>query len=254
LSRLKALFCVGAIAFIVPFCGGCGLPDPVGEPPKEPDQNKVSYASGTGNAVDRYFEFTPIDFSSPPPYGGTKVFYRIYASQNTLDSDIATIKTAIQSEIDTKVAQGSYNRIVSLGYKELDTNRHENYLTDGGAKIRIRIFDEGFNSNSGMWAAGVFTGGNIADDDRPTLPTVIPLRRGLDNKGFNFFFTDPTGIEANPVPVSGDTDTSYSGYTEGSNKWYVNAYAVSVGQDISFALSYSRIVELGYIIISQSGI
>jgi hypothetical protein len=80
-----------------------------------------------------------------------------------------------------------------------------------------------------------------------------PRRRGLENKGFSFFYTDPARMEANPVPVSGDTDTNYTGYVDGS-KWYVNAYAVSVGQGIDFSLSYSRIVELGYIIISQSGI
>jgi hypothetical protein len=176
------------------------------------------------------------------------VFYRIYANETLLNKDIDTIKTVIKDEADEKVGQNRYNRIVSLGYRELDTDLHENYLTRGSDKIRIRLFDEGFNANTGIWTAGVFVGDDAAEEENPVS---VPLRyQVLDNKGFSFFYTDTARKDDNPMPEYGDTDTNHNDYIDDS-KWYVNAYAVSVGQDMNFALSYSRIVELGYIVISQ---
>jgi hypothetical protein len=318
------------VASVVLLLGGCGLPDQLSSPPEAPDQNLVRPAVGSINPAERYFEFIPHGSAD-----GTKVFYRIFADKTTLENEIKTIQTYIKAEIDSGVAQSSYNRIVSMGYKDMDTNLHDSYLTTDAAQIQIRLFDENFSFNTGDWKAGIYktvvlraivdtlpteaelnplevTDGSPAKGDlyyltsdqkiytliegevdpvteakplifasNPMMPQsssvyqnkedgklyqwngtalyetsnfIVPLpqRRNLDNKGFGFFYLDTDTIksEANPKPVSGDADTNFTGYTDGTT-WYVNAYAVSVGQDMNFALSYSRITELGYITISQ---
>ncbi|MBQ4025563.1 MAG: hypothetical protein II611_09265, partial [Treponema sp.] len=56
----------------------------------------------------------------------------------------------------------------------------------------------------------------------------------------------------NPLPKSSDEDVNYSGYSSESGVWYVDMYAVSVGRDVSYATSYSKVLFLGSVKILES--
>jgi hypothetical protein len=76
----------------------------------------------------------------------------------------------------------------------------------------------------------------------------LPLRR-FNGRGFDFYrYTSPNEANNDPLPASGDSDTRYSSSPE-SGIWYVNAYAVSVGQDTYLQPLYSQLLHLGYIAI-----
>jgi hypothetical protein len=188
---------------------------------------------GTNEAVDRYFSFSTAGQSEDGwAYTGVKVFYRIYATEAAMQSDINSIRSA-----NTQYSTNGYNNMIGKSYQELNTSIPlGNLVGKNAGSVTIRLFDEGE-----AWPAGVKV--NITTDRG------IPYRRGLTNKGFNFFVTDSTGMNDNPVPKEGDSDTNITG-SDGS-KWYVNAYAVSAGQNTStLAQLYSQLLELGYIIIT----
>ena len=90
---------------------GCGLPDQllVLNPP-----NGVILASGSIDPQDRFFKFTT-DHGTDGQ--GTRVFYRIYASESALINDRDDISRASASTAST---QNGYNRMLALNYRELD--------------------------------------------------------------------------------------------------------------------------------------
>jgi hypothetical protein len=215
---------------------GCGLVD---APPAVPAPSATHKATGSPDFLNSYFEYVPNGSTT-----GTIVLYRIYADMDVLTSQRAAIQSANKAD-----SQKGYDRAVGLGYQELDTSLHRSYLTQNSSdKIRIRLFDDGFTESS-LWKAGVFSGGNANTE---TSADSVPLRRGLNNKGFSFFYTtDANGKKTNnPKPANGDIDYNSTGHSS-SGPWYVNAYAVSVGQDAAFTIYHSTLADLGFIMISQ---
>jgi hypothetical protein len=213
---------------------GCGLID---APPVVPAPVVTRPASGPTDYLNRYFQFRPNG-----NIAGTQVFYRIYANLDTMTRERASIQNA-----NTTDTQDGYNRIVSLGYQEMDTSNHDPYLTSGsGDLIRIRLFDENFTEST-SWKAGVYKGKNANTE---TNALSVPLRRYPYGKGFSFLYNTSDGQNKNPRPASGDSDYNATGGGSG-DAWYVNAYAVSVGQDASFTIYHSALADLGFIKISR---
>jgi hypothetical protein len=199
--------------------------------------------SGTYDATDRYFSFRTI---AKPDTGeiaflGTAVFYKIYASESVMNSDVSSVEN-----VNTQYSMEGFNRITSLGYQELGSSNRDYPLVpvgSAGTNVVIRLFNEGSYT------------ARISENDSGASPTWgSPVRRSTgsgNGGGFNFFASSQPEREANPVPVSGDSDVNYTGYT-GGTVWYVNAYAASVGRDIDLTNLYSQLIHLGYIRISSN--
>jgi hypothetical protein len=232
MSRVQ---CLAFVLFVISLFSSCGLETyAILEPP-----DILRYTSGTIDAMDRYFSFrtssgSPSDEVS---FQGTSVFYKIYASESVMNSDISSIST-----VNIQYSANGYNRLTTLGYQELNTDQRNDPLIPGstGTAVVIRLFDE-----------ASYTARVHGNDSDLTLPTWgIPLRRS-NSKGFNFFATTQTEKDDNPVPLSGEPDVNYTGFTSGT-EWFINAYAVSVGRNTSYANLYSQLLHLGHIWISGS--
>jgi hypothetical protein len=225
MSRLQRL---AFVLFVVCVFSSCGLETySILDPPII-----AQYTAGTDEPLSRYFHFrTSGGVSGDVAFQGTSVFYKIYASESVLISEANSI-----SDVNAQYSANGYNRIASLGYQELNSTARNDPLIPGttGATVVIRLFNE-----------GSFTT-RVHENDTDVSPIWgIPLRRA-NSKGFNFFAATESGREDNPVPVSGDPDVNFSGFSDG-NTWYVNAYAVSIGRDTSFANLHSQLLHLGYI-------
>ncbi|MDR3284282.1 MAG: hypothetical protein LBS97_03770 [Treponema sp.] len=232
---------IGTTFFFLSFCTApflcsCGLEEyQVLDPPI-----LMRLAGGTDPYL-RYFDFRTVEsgeYNDAAIFQGTTVYYKIYASDATMQSEISSISTA-----NTQYSSNGYNRMVQLGYLELNADARNSLLiprAGSGRQVVIRLFDEA------SYTARVH--GN--DTDIEVSPVWgRPLRR-LNDKGFNFFADTEAERENNPVPVSGDGDVNYTGYSDGKS-WYVNAYAVSVGQNDLLVNLYSQLLHLGFIIISE---
>ena len=211
------------------------------------------------DASSRLFSFYTNENGALSVFKGTNVYYKIYNNTSELNSDINSINSS-----NAEYSSSGYNRIASLGYQQLETTARPDILftsTGSNREVIIRLIDEGLYTpatNTFAFAAQVRVGGTIVSR---------PLRRS-SGEGFNFYLgTGAAGGAGNPnpnkphtpatpndpdrLPASGDLDTRYSSSPTSANTWYVNAYAVSVGQDPYLTLLYSQLLHLGYIEIRQ---
>ncbi|WP_062326864.1 hypothetical protein [Treponema endosymbiont of Eucomonympha sp.] len=206
----------------------------------EPPSGNV--VSNPTQAVERYFSFSPADNPSPP-FQGTEVYYRIYASEGDRSADAASISYA-----NTAYSSSGFNKMVSLEYEKLGFKRLDdeessilipkNYT----AWIYIRLCTEGAEDDmSAGIRTGTATGTKIAE----------PLR-SVKKKTFGFYRTDhyPNATDDDvPQYIDSDVKETTSSSTDG---WFVNAYAVSVGQNAeTLALIYSQVLHLGSIQIEK---
>jgi hypothetical protein len=214
----------------------CGIEDyTLLEPPSG------SVVSNPGDATYRYFSFRPAADSSSS-FQGTEVYYRIYASEVDRSTDTALISSA-----NTAYSSSGFNKMASLeyeklGFKRLDDEKSsilipKNYT----AWIYIRLYTEGTGDDM---SAGIRT-------SEPAETIATPLR-SVKKKTFGFYRTDhyPDATD-DDVPKYDDRDVKApaSSSTDG---WFVNAYAVSVGQNAeTLAPIYSQVLHLGYIQIEK---
>mgnify|MGYP001019991346 FL=1 len=125
-----------------------------------------------------------------------------------------------------------------MGYNELSITKKISTINDTlipidstNRKIQVRLFTEGFSESP--YAAGIRVNNSLVDGS-------IPARAVL-SASFDFFGTGP-------VPELTDPDVKMNSAL-GTDVWYVNAYAVSVGRNTSFQYFYSSLLHLGYITI-----
>jgi hypothetical protein len=206
----------------------------------------------------RFFSFYTNESGALSVFKGTNVYYKIYNNMSELNSDITSINSS-----NAEYSSSGYNRISSLGYQQLETTTRPDILftsTGSNREIIIRLIDEGaydLPTDTFAFTSQVRVGGSIVS--RP--------RRRSSGEGFNFYLgTGASGWAGNPnpnkthtpgtpndpdrLPASGDSDTRYSSFTS-SDTWYVNAYAVSIGQDPYLTWLYSQLLHLGYIEIRK---
>ncbi len=217
------------VFFTVFMLSSCGLKTFYSiDPPRNADPPNI--ANGDIVSIptqEREFSFTAQDLTAAFfTSSGTDVYYRIYTDQEDLQSDASQIDDANDDDNNN-----GYKQIISLGYKKLKSTRGgENPLIDtSGGRIIIQPADDtikgAFLSVSG------------------TVSGFVPLRFNEDF--FNFNDTYNPDDDDYALPTSGDDD-----YEEGAtiDSYFLNAYAVSVGQDITtFNQVQSEILSLGFI-------
>ncbi len=198
----------------------------------DPPQNADPPNTANGDIVssptqEREFAFTAQDLTAAFfTSSGTDVYYRIYTEQEDLQADASQVDDANDDDNNN-----GYKQIISLGYKKLKSTRGgENPLIDtSGGRIIIQPADDTLKD------AFVSVSGSVSG--------FIPLRF---NEGyFNFNDTYNSDDDDYSLPTSGDDD-----YDEGATveSYFLNAYAVSVGMDIStFSQVQSEILSLGFI-------
>ncbi|WP_162510728.1 hypothetical protein [Treponema endosymbiont of Eucomonympha sp.] len=199
-----------------------------------------SVVSNPGDATYRYFSFGTADNPSPP-FQGTEVYYRIYNNETDRSTDATSISYA-----NTAYSSSGFNKMVSLGYERLNSNLHSNILippdNDPNDEIKIRLYDEG------NFSAEIKGGSIMPIQNRP-------LRSTNKRQGFNFYRSSlvagAASSEDEDSPRESDSDVKYNSFTE-NDVWFVNAYAVSVGQnDETLAPIYSQLLHLGSIKIEK---
>ncbi|GMO40076.1 MAG: hypothetical protein Pg6C_00760 [Treponemataceae bacterium] len=187
----------------------------------------------------RYFSFYTRETGNngTAAFKGTDVFYKIYNNVNELNAEHDSIKTS-----NAEYSANGYNRMVSLNYRQLPIPGYPSILfsaTGSNREVSIRLIDEGLNAQGAYdFPAGVVSGSNMGK----------PIRRP-SSEGFNFYI-DSNPDNCDKLPAAGDWDTRFSNVPE-ADTWYVNAYAVSVGQNTKLALLYSQLLWLGYIQIKK---
>jgi hypothetical protein len=194
-----------------------------------------SVVSNPTQAVERYFSFSPAD-NPTPPFQGTEVYYRIYASEGDRSADAALISSA-----NTAYSSSGFNKMASLGYEKLDSSLHSNIFSTAGIYY-IRLYTEGKEES-------MFAG---IRRDSPYGTIIAKPLRSVNKQGFDLHHTDyDTTTTDDDTPKYGDRDVKEP-VNPATDDWFVNAYAVSVGQNAeTLAPIYSHLVHLGFIQIEK---
>ena len=215
---------VGLFYFIL-FClfvTSCGLDtfyylDPI---------QSANVANQPEDPSEQFFSFTTASNSGEDIFVGTSVYYRLYNSENTMNSNITSINS--QNE---EYSDDAMNRLLSLGFQPISLDGSEIIVPAamGAVPVTLRLF------NNGNYNASVM----INEEDRG-----VPLRTP-NLTGFSFY---PTNSNS-PLPKESDGDTSYT-QSQSLDSWYIAAYGVSVGRSLELTPVYSQVVYLGNLIIS----
>jgi len=218
----------------------CGIPVYyVIEPP-------VAEHIPTSDSVDasgRYFGFTcPYSESSENSdfsLLGTGIYYRIYDSQQAMESDISAINSR-----NAEYSENGFLKMKELNYQQLNSTPRKIPVVQRVTSTRsyqLWLCDEA--KEAGLY--DVTNGANTKIS--------VPVRSGTysssnSNPGFQF--------TSNSHPESGDQDTQISNQTSNSstnsNEWYVNLYAVSIGREANLSQHYSSLLHLGNLKITYN--
>ncbi len=224
----------------IPFVSGNGI---LGDEIKNYFTCMTNEESGSG---DNYLYF---DSSSEFRFLGTAIYYRIYNSS----SEMLSVENSMASRMDSSSSASSAADylISAYGYKQLATSGGiVSPLIQSGSNPDNRFVYIRLTDWNDLQKASICVSDSrlVQYDDSCTLKvngqTVYPRRE--NGKGFDF---SESSLES-PVPSSSDSDVSWSAGDSGDGSvMYVDMYAVSVGRDISYALTYSVPVFLGSIFI-----
>lgn len=193
------------------------------EPPKCNQQR-----TGSTDDLNSYFDFTTADTSNNNTalVGdlkslGTEIYYKIYTSESTMQTQIEAIKTA-----NTEYSDSGFNKMSSYDYKLLESDKNKHPIIQGisaDSNIVVYPFATGTQTNPTIRINGV-------DYAKPTR---------TNNYG-NFDFTLDSAIAGNDIQ---EFDTPASDV----KVLWINAYAVSVGSVNNLQRVYSSLCPLGYI-------
>lgn len=253
MGKLKC-FLSNFVFFVIPlfFLTSCGLdtyivvnsPTIVINPPSytTEDYNNECFEFWTNDSSIYY----PSDFK----YLGTQVYYKIYGSSSTLDSEVSYLQNLAN---DSNSASAPYMLLYptssgGYGYKALQsTNVSDSSVlipyVDGKLmqNVYIRLTDyqnlEEFSAR--ILVDGKFLGGSSVK--------TVPVRFEND-LSFNFGRTG----ENDEKPVEGDLDVK--GPVPSDGVWYVAMFAVGVGRDVTYTMQYSNILYLGSVAIDSNSV
>lgn len=219
----------------------------------------------TEDGIYRYFSFVTneesslgdndqyFSSSSELVFLGTEVYYKIYNNYSTMVSAENAIDSLNSSS--SNYAAAAESLIESRGYKPLKFSSGSFIpLVEAGSSpnnrhVYIRLNDYGTEVD---YSKGICISSQPMDRYSPADALmhngqpVMPRRYINSNYGFNFGQDDN-----NPLPKNGDADVNYSSSSSDSGTWYVDMYAVSVGRDTSYSTSYSKVLFLGSVKISE---
>ena len=206
--------------------------------------------SSTG---DNYLYF---DSSSEFRFLGTEIYYKIYNNLSQMLSVESSVSSMISST--TSYSSAADYLIETKGYKPLKLSSGSiSPLIGAGSSpnnryVYIRLTDYG---DMAEYKSAICVGESLITQYSSSTSLkvggveVYPRRNSNSAYGFKFSTTD----DSNPVPSEGDSDVEYSSTTTESGVWYVDMYAISVGLDTSYTLSYSQPYLMGATKISVSG-
>lgn len=204
--------------------------------------------------AENYFIFTTNDGANYSPsfnYRGTAVYYMIYGSAATLRNNVDRI------EKENNLSSGNAADLVrKIGYVELNTTTglHSPLVASSGADIRvyIRLTHYLDDAQRPEYAPKIIIG---YAGDKKAAATYIPVRNA-GGKKYHFDFGRSNAAKygaeyANNarLPQSSDADVTGSS-TDG--KWYVDMYAMGVGNDATFNKYYSNVLHLGTVPIDAN--
>lgn len=208
---------------------------------------ELNYLPENTDSLQRIYQFTTSDSlnSDEPTYVGTTIYYRIYNNKTKMNSDINSIQNVNDDVVDV-----GFNRMRDLNFVELGSSKKS--LLDSplferkfiDEEIIVRLYREG---DSELFYPYFEVGGNYI---QASGINVIPLRAEA-SKSFQFYdyLTDE---KTDDFPQPDDIDVQYDSSAQ-DTKWYVCAYAVSVGFiSETYSNYYSQLVYLGYIVVKPS--
>lgn len=264
--RKKAVRCFIFFSACLLLFSSCGLDVVYYLDTPSSTHNTPEYTTAFDN---RYFEFTTNDRGNSGlegfDYLGTAVYYKIYNNVSTMNSNIAALSSLNSSTNESAAAArliDSY-KYQPLGLSSGTKNPLVPASSDGNNQrvyIRLSNYQE---TVSDEFKAVV----RIRKDSPPDSAWTeqgVPLRTG--NRYTFDFGRDYDDVSSelaadrveNAVPSSEDSNTtgdvSYSSsFTDSDKKiWYVDLYAVAVGQDSSFTQYYSGVLHLGTVAIDPN--
>lgn len=193
--------------------------------------------------TSRYFEFYTNE-TGETEFTGTSVYYKIYNSKTTLNSETSSLNAIANNTED------SYNAPTRL----MDTYKYRSLKASGlddplisyskkNKKVYIRLSDylgqDDYSAQIKIDDKILFTeNGNKS----------IPLRNISSTATFNF-----GGSKNNDkIPASDDDDVKYSSGGGEDGVWYVAMFAVAVGHETTYNPIYSNILYLGAVKIEYS--
>lgn len=234
------------LAFVF-FVGGCGLDTTYNVGPPISSGNPPVY-----NNFDKtlnFFSFNTNEVASENisvAMQGTAILYKIYHNTSVLDSVTAAIDTLNTSS--TSTSDAAYRSLISRGYQELGMQGGASSpligYADENRSVVIRLTKYQENANP-EWEARITINGNLATSKVP--------RRFGNNTSFDWGRRESQDdTELNRLPVSSDNDYNSTGNFTEENVYYVDAYAVNVGWDESFAQQFSRVLHLGTVRINST--
>lgn len=142
-------------------------------------------------------------------------------------------------------------RMINLGYRELNTDSGllEPFAADMRVRIRLTNYQE--KNNDGTLSTEI---GNKAQIEVDGSLTSIPRRSRGNSYSFDFGRYGNSTYEGHGInydhPTSNDDD--FSDGTVSDNKYYVDMYAVAAGRDTTFRKYYSNVTYLGSVTIDAS--
>lgn len=218
------------------FAAGCGLENVPSIDAPVSGRNKPSW--DTRDNTLRFFSFVAGGGSSPDvTMLGTAVYYKIYNNYSTMISVNASIDSLNSSSSSAAAAQS----IISRGYKQLGLNGSEPsplISGDSSRAVEIRLTNYQETTNP-AWRAYVNVNGSFVGS-----PTRVPSGKSFD------FGRPGANSTLDKLPLPSDSDVNLGSFSE-ANVYYVDAYAVNVGYDATFANQYSKVLHLGAIRIES---
>lgn len=215
---------------------------------------------------NRYFEFTTNNsqgnIADDFDFLGTAVYYKIYNNSSTMANNISTLSSLSSSANESAAAT---KLIDGFKYKPLGTSNgtKDPLIAAESYNQRVYIRLSNYQENvSGEYKAVIKVRRN--SDGAEWEEIGIPLRTG-NRYTFDFGRDEDKVLDSlaankvkNAVPAEDDSssigDVTYSSTFSDSDKklWYVDMYAVAVGQDNSFTPYYSNILHLGSVTIDPN--
>lgn len=205
--------------------------------------------------AENYSIFTTNDSANNTPsfnYRGTAVYYKIYGNSFTLRNNVDAIESANNS------STGNAADMVRLtyGYKPLNTTSglHEPLIasTLSNQTVYIRLTSYQDTAQYPEYAPKIIVG---YSGNKKAVATFVPVRN-VGGKKYHFDFGRSNAAKygtdyANnaKVPQYGDEDVSG---TSSDGVWYVDMYAIGMGNDPTFTKYYSNVLHLGTVPIDAN--
>lgn len=267
--RIGKTFIGFSFAFLL-FFSGCGLEEYV----YIVGPRVLNHTSNYETAADeRYVEFTTEETANAgkTQFQGTAIYYKIYNNHSDMSSQYSSI-TSLSSSTNESAA--ATRMIDSYKYKQLGLS--DNYdsplIENAGVNRRIYIritnyYDKTSNSNKALLIVGDSDVNKFRHNpedvyDSATNPGGYRIRgtpRRVGNK-YSFDFgrakSSYENAEYNKAPSSDDNMDDFkesSSFSESKDGvYYVDLFAVGVGEDENFTRYYSNVLHLGSVAVDSN--